>query len=236
MANNHLVLLAGATGLVGGLALSGLLRRAEAEHFRVCAPTRRALKLTHPRLDNIVVDPANAAGMQQILQALSAKGMPVSSFICALGTTLRAAGSKDAFAAIDRDLVLALADIARQRGARQALLVSSVGANPRSSNFYLRIKGEVETGMVAAGFERVDILQPGLLLGERAGPPRAGERIAIHLAPIYNMLLAGPLRRYRAIDAKTVAAALIALNGAAGNGVARLTYSEIVGAASAASL
>jgi len=74
------------------------------------------------------------------------------------------------------------------------------------------------------------------LLGERAGPPRAGERIAIHLAPIYNMLLAGPLRRYRAIDAKSVAAALIALNGAAGNGVARLTYSEIVGAASAASL
>jgi len=236
MSQGHVVLLAGATGLIGGLTLPGLLRRAEVENFQVCAPTRRALTLSHPRLNNVLADASGLAGQKQISDALRAQGAPVSSFICALGTTLRAAGSKAAFAAVDRDILSALAEIARKNGARQALLVSSIGANPQSSNFYLQIKGEVEAALPAIGFERVDILQPSLLLGERAGQQRAGESIAQHLAPVYNAILAGPLRRYRAIDAIMVAAALVALCGAAGNGTSRLTYREILDAASAGSI
>jgi len=232
MVHDHTVLLAGATGLIGSLTLTGLLHRAHAERFQILAPTRRPLEHSHPCLENMVVDPGSAAGQMQISQALSSKTAPLDSFICALGTTLRAAGSKQAFVAIDRDMVVALAKIARKNGARQALLVSSIGANPQSSNFYLRVKGEVEAALLAVGFERVDILQPSLLLGERAGQRRAAESIAQHMAPIYNALLAGPLRRYRAIDAKTVAAALVALCGAPESGHFRLTYDRLLDAGS----
>lgn len=133
-------------------------------------------------------------------------------FISALGTTRRAAGSIEAFARIDRDLVLDVARAARVSGARQAILVSSVGADPRSRNAYLRIKGELEQGVAALGYARCDFLHPGLLLGarEQTGTRRA-ERIGQWLAPWLNPLLLGPLASYRGIAAQTVGAAAAAL-------------------------
>ncbi len=226
MAGNT-VLLAGASGLIGGLTLTALLQRAEREDWQIVAPTRRALPLQHPRLQPLAGDPGSPAGQAALERALSAKGSNVLSFACALGSTLRAAGSQAAFAAVDRDLVRALAAIARRHGARQAIVVSSVGASARSANFYLRVKGEMEAGIEALGFERIDFLQPGLLLGERGGPPRPGERLGQWLAPLYNPLLRGPLRRYRAIEAGVVATALAALVGRPGSGVARHACSAI---------
>lgn len=228
MPGDHDVLLLGATGLVGGLALPLLLQRAEREGFLVHAPCRRALDVTHGQLRPLVADAGSAAGLSAIEDSLQRQGRGLGSFVCAIGTTLRAAGSPQAFAAVDRDLVLAAAALAQRLGARQALLVSSVGASARSSNLYLRVKGEMEDAVVALGFERVDCLQPGLLLGARGGQARPGERVAQLLAPLFNPLLRGPLRQYGAIAASTVAAALSALTGRPGNGVHRYDNRKIL--------
>ena len=136
----------------------------------------------------------------------------MDAYVCALGTTIKRAGSREAFLAVDRDLVLRLGAIARDLGARHAILVSSVGASAQSGNFYLRVKGETERELAELGFERVDFLRPGLLLGERS-ESRLGESIAKALTPLTNPLLRGALRRYRGIEAGAVAAAAVAVLG-----------------------
>ena len=132
----------------------------------------------------------------------------VDVFISTLGTTIRQAGSQTAFVAVDKTLLL---DCAAASRARQSIAVSSVGAG--GGGFYLRIKGEAEAGLQAVGFDRIDILRPGLLLGDRQGPARPAERIGMALAPITNLLTPRSLDRYRAIEAETVAAAIAALTG-----------------------
>ena len=136
-----------------------------------------------------------------------------------LGTTIKQAGSQAAFRAIDHDLVLAAARAARASGARHCISVSSVGANARAGNFYLRTKGDVEAGLGALGFDRLDILRPGLLTGARGGPARQGEALAMLAAPLTDLLLHGGLRRYRSISADLVARAIAALVSADGTGV-----------------
>jgi uncharacterized protein YbjT (DUF2867 family) len=123
---------------------------------------------------------------------------------------MRSAGSRKAFRGVDLDVVLSFAGAARQAGARHMLAISSVGANPESRSFYLRIKGEVEQRLAAMGFERLDVMRPGLLRGKRGGEPRAGERLALLASPLANLLLRGRLDRYAAIDAEIVAAAAAA--------------------------
>lgn len=205
------VLLAGASGLVGGLALQRWL--AAKQGPLLLAPVRRPLSMSHPRLLELPGGWAQAT----LAQAVSDSGACLTAFACCLGTTIRQAGSREAFLAVDRDLVLALAGIARRLGARQALMVSSVGASAQSGNFYLRVKGEAERGLAALDFDRVDCLRPGLLLGDRA-ERRPAEAIGQRLAPLANALARGPLQRYRAIAADDVAAAMVALYGQTGEG------------------
>jgi uncharacterized protein YbjT (DUF2867 family) len=127
-----------------------------------------------------------------------------------LGTTRKQAGSWKRFAAVDRDAVLSFARAARTAGARHFLGVSSSGADPDSRNAYLRLKGEVELALGDMGFERVDILRPGLLLGQRH-ERRVAEGIGQALSPMLNLLLRGPLDRYAGINAALVARAMAAL-------------------------
>lgn len=204
MTSERAVLLAGATGLVGGRVLARLL--AQAGGARVLALVRRPLAQSHPRLHTLV----GAWDAGAIGAALD--GAQLDAYACCLGTTIRQAGSREAFLAVDRDLVLSLGETARALGARQALLVSSVGASAQSGNFYLRVKGEAERGLAGLGFERVDCLRPGLLLGERSERRRA-EGLGQKLAPLSNPLMRGPLRRYRAIGADVVAGAMVSLIG-----------------------
>lgn len=198
-------LIVGATGMVGravierfGAApLTVLARRAveglAAHHKQMVAPSERWIDLI-------------AAERPAVL-------------ISCLGTTIRQAGSPAAFRAVDHDLVLAAAEGAKAGGARHMIAVSSVGASAKSGNFYLRTKGETERDLIALGFDRLDLIRPGLLRGDRPGPARLGEGLATIAAPLTDALLHGSLRRYRSIAGDSVAAAIARLAEQGGSGV-----------------
>ncbi len=196
--------IAGASGLVGGHLLTLLLQ----EFDQVAAVTRRPLGVSAPNLREIAFgDP---------LPALDAA-------FCCLGTTIKKAGSESAFRRIDFDAAVAFARTSRAAGASSFAIVSSVDASPASSNFYLRVKGETEAAVVALGFERVTILRPSFLLGDRS-ESRPGEKIGIVIASALGFLFVGPLRKYRAVNAELVAAAMLKDGW---NGVRILEYDEI---------
>jgi uncharacterized protein YbjT (DUF2867 family) len=134
---------------------------------------------------------------------------------------MRAAGSEAGFRTVDLDTVVAFAAAVRRAGARHMVTVSSVGADAQSRNFYLRTKGEMEQALEAMGFDRLDILRPGLLRGERGADRRLGERIGILLSPAVNLVLRGRLDRFAAIDAGLVASAIEACLASAEPGIFR---------------
>jgi uncharacterized protein YbjT (DUF2867 family) len=186
------VLLAGATGLVGGEALRLFLADPAVE--QVIAPVRRPLPdATSPKLVAPVIDFERLERHPELFA--------VSHVACALGTTMRQAGSRDAFRRVDHDYPLALARLALAGGARHFLLVSAIGADPGSRFFYNRVKGEVEAALRALPFRSLTILRPALLLGPRR-EFRLGERIAQALGWLTPA-------RYRPIAARAVAAGVV---------------------------
>lgn len=188
------VLLAGATGLVGRATLEIALSSTAVAG--VVAPTRRPLP-PHPKLLNPVVDfdalPGDAAWWR------------VDAVACALGTTIRDAGSQEAFRRVDHDYCLAIARHAHAHGARAFALVSALGADPASPVFYSRTKGELEQALERIGFDSLTLLRPGLLGGRRTRR-RAGERWAQRLLGALGPALP---RRYRVVPPEHVAAALL---------------------------
>lgn len=211
-----IALVAGATGLVGGLLLKTLLDAPD--YTRVFALTRRPLGREHPRLANRIVAFARLA--EQI------KGLAAQDAYCCIGTTIADAGSEAAFRAADVDAVLMYAKAARTAGATRFIVVSSVGADPDSKKFYLRTKGEMEEAVSDVGFASVDILQPSLLLGPRRAlrPLEITGRI---FAPLINPLLTGSREAYRAVPAETVARAMLGAARAGRRGLNRYTYNSI---------
>jgi uncharacterized protein YbjT (DUF2867 family) len=215
--DQKVALLAGAAGLVGGLALDGLL---EAPDFsRVFAVTRRPLGREHSRLANRIVQ------FEQIESQL--KGVTCHVALCALGTTIREAGSQEAFRRVDVDAVLAFARAAKAAQAQRFIVVSSVGADPNSKNFYLRTKGEMEQALIGIGFPCLDILQPSLILGWRTREIRPAELGASLIMPLLNPFLFGKWEPFRAIPARTVAAAMVGVTRSSRRGPQRHTYSAI---------
>ena len=154
---SKVALLAGASGLVGGFLLDALLR--EPDFSRIIAITRRPLAREDPRLANRVL----------LFDKLAAqlKGLTCHTAFCSLGTTIRAAGSEQAFRRVDFDYVLELARVAKAAQAQRFVVVSAAAASADSRNFYLRTKGEMEEALVNMGFASLDILEPGFLLGWR---------------------------------------------------------------------
>lgn len=196
------IVLAGATGLIGGLLLPKL------SGHEVTLVGRR-------RVDGHDRQLIGAASEWPALMA----GHSFDIAISALGTTQKIAGSKAAFAAVDRDAVVAFGQAARGCGARQCIIVSSVGADPSASNVYLKTKGEAEAGLAAIGFERLDVIRPGLLRGNRGGPARTVESLAMAASPLTDLLTPRSLDRYRSVAADDVAKAIAALCGASGDDV-----------------
>ena len=220
------LLLAGATGLVGGLVLRRLLA-ARSFTGTIYAPTRRELGIEGHRLVPLRSDFAAESADAQLAREIEARaGRPLHAYVSCLGTTIRAAGSREAFIAVDRELVLRLGRLAFDHGARHAVLVSSVGASRQSGNFYLRVKGEVEDALEKIGFTRLDLVQPGLLLGPRADR-RPAERLFQAMAPVTNALMLGGLKRYRSIPADDVAAAIVKLLGESKSGVFSHRYRSL---------
>jgi len=199
MSDPQRVLLAGATGLVGTRVME-----AAREHpwLSLVALTRREAPMPRGvRMEMMVADPP---GWPAAVATIAPDAL-----ICALGTTWRAAGSEEAFRAIDHDLVLSLATAARKRNVANFVLVSSAGADAHGKAFYLRVKGEIEAAVAKLRFRRLDILRPGLLRGPRGGERRIAERLGILASPLADRLLHGDKRRFRSIDARIVAAAAI---------------------------
>ena len=215
---HRVVLLAGASGYVGNLALDALLESADVS--RVFAVTRRPLGREHARLANRIVQ------FERVESQL--KGITCDVALCALGTTIRRAGSEQAFRKVDVDAVLAFARAAKTAQAQRFVVVSSAGADAASKNFYLRTKGEMEKALIDVGFPSLDMLQPSLLLGWR-GELRPLELAASLIAPLVNPFLIGRREPWRAIPARTVAEAMAGALRSGRRGVQRYTYSAIHG-------
>jgi len=184
------VLLTGATGLVGGHLLRMLVNTAGVT--AISAPTRRPLD-DFPGVYN-PHDP-------QLTDALAQVQEPVDTVFCCLGTTIREAGSKEAFIHADYTLVVDTALAGLRLGASHMLVVSAMGANARSPFFYNRVKGEMEEALIAQNWPRLTIARPSMLLGERK-KSRLNESL---LAPLFR-LLPGNLK---AIAGRDVAHALL---------------------------
>ena len=186
------LLLAGGTGLVGRWVI-------ELAKDRQIPITTVGRRITGEVENELVVDFAD-------LPILPSADIA----ICTLGTTMRDAGSKSAFKAVDFDAVMAFARAAKQSGVPHLLVVTAVGADTESRAFYSRIKGAVEIELATIGFHRLDILRPGLLLGQRQSR-RFVEQILQHLSPMIALVTRGAWIRYASIPAEQLAGALLAL-------------------------
>ena len=186
------LLLAGGTGLIG----QTFLARAQSTKLHITAVGRRP---TGMATEDMVADFADLPAMPSAHVA-----------VCTLGTTIRAAGSQDAFRALDFGAVIAFATAAKTAGVEHFLTVTAVGSDSNSSVFYSRVKGEVEHELSSMHFKRLDIVQPGLLLGNRT-EKRPLETLLKWMAPGTDLLMQGPWRKYRSIAAHTVAESLLVL-------------------------
>lgn len=186
-------LIAGASGLVGGHVVRLLID--DGRWDRVLSIGRRTVPISHHRLD------------QQVVDMLHLPELPVvDDAFCCLGTTIKVAGSRDAFRAVDHDAVVSVARAALAAGASGFFHVSALGAAPRSRIFYNQVKGEVERDVAALGFARCTALRPSMLDGDR-NESRPAEQLGLAA-----MRVAGPLLgRYRPTKAADVAAAMVAL-------------------------
>jgi uncharacterized protein YbjT (DUF2867 family) len=192
-----IAVVAGATGLVG----RELVRQ-------LC------LSPTHSKVIAYARDQMHAQFLANS-EKLTVRGFPVDEeiitgdeFYCALGTTIKRAGSREAFTAVDRDLVVNLAKKAKTGRVPRVVVVTSVGSDSLSKNFYLRVKGLVEQDLLAIDLTRLEIYRPSLLLGER-DEWRPLERLGVVLAPLLSLFMRGVLSPYRPISASELARKMI---------------------------
>jgi uncharacterized protein YbjT (DUF2867 family) len=189
--------LIGATGLIGGYLLQDLLNDPYFDIVRILI--RRPLDLSHPKLEKKLVDFNDAESFRLALESSDA-------VFCAIGTTKKKVkGNKVAYRKIDFDIPVHAAKFCKESECNKFILVSSIGANSKSNNFYLKLKGEVEDAVKAIGIKSIHIMQPSTLLGARK-EFRLGERIAQAIMKIFAFLIPS---RYKAIEAKDVARAML---------------------------
>lgn len=184
----------GSTGLTGSFLLKELLTSDIYE--KVISFTRTKTKIKHPKLIEHVI---NFEDIDNFIDLLEGNDM-----FCCLGTTIKKAGSQQAFEKIDLTYPLLFAKAAAKKGIKQFSFISSLGANVNSSNFYLKTKGKCEEGLRTIPFQTTSIFRPALLLGRRE-EFRLGERFAELFFSIISILLIGPLKKYRPIKAEKVA-------------------------------
>lgn len=214
-APNRTALLLGATGLVGGHCLELLLGNARYGRVRVLG--RRPVRREHPKLEQQVIDfdrpdPAAVSGADDVF--------------CCLGSTLGNAGSPEAFRTVELQYPVRIGRLAVEHGAEQYLVVSAVSADPESRILYVRVKGEMEQAVAELPFRSVTFVRPSLLLGDR-DEFRLGERIGEWVMRPLSPLMLGPLRKYRPVPARAVAAAMVRLAAEPRPGVRVVESDEI---------
>lgn len=186
----------GVTGLTGQALLENLTR--DARYSKIYCVTRKGLNHKNEKLEEIHFDFKNFENLNRV---------KADHVFCCLGTTIKKAGSKEAQQVIDRDYPIQVAKYAKNIGAEKLVCVSSVGADKKSSNFYLRTKGEMESG-VKNYFPNAIFVRPSFLLGNRQ-ERRVGERIGIAVFSVLNPLLMGGLKKYKGINVRALSAVMI---------------------------
>ena len=190
-------LLAGSTGLVGTALLALLSKNGYYEELHL--PVRRKTGQDKPGVVHHLVDFGNIESFQP--------GKPIRDAYICLGTTQKKAGGQAGFYKVDHDYVLNVAKWAKENGVDRICLISSIGANAKSSSFYLKTKGKIEQELIQLGFKHLCIVRPSLLLGER-NERRWAEDIAAKIYPVLSFILVGKLKKYRAVKAEKVAEAM----------------------------
>ena len=192
-------LIFGATGAVGRELLTLCLT--DDRYALVTVIARRAAPLKHRKLRWI------EQGFDALDSLAAEDGMENGDAFCCLGTTLKAAGSQASFRRVDFDFVLSAARYAKRSGVRQFLMVSSLGANPGSNNFYLRTKGEIESAVAAEGFANLQVFRPSLLVGKRDEfrlAESVGRWVSFLLTPFFYL----GFRNYQPVEIAVLAKAL----------------------------
>lgn len=205
--NMKSALVFGASGLTGQHCLMQLL--ASSKYESVTIFVRKKLAISHPKLVQHEINFDNLAS--------ASSAFNIDHVYCCLGTTIKKAGTKSAFKAIDLDLVVQIAKLSKQHAVECFSVISSIGADKGSLSFYTSIKGQMEQALIAIGLNKLIIARPSLLLGERK-EQRLLEHISIRLCKALSWLFIGSLAKYKAIDAKSVAKALIVYANKENNG------------------
>jgi uncharacterized protein YbjT (DUF2867 family) len=215
---SNVAVIAGASGLVGHECLNLLLNRYDSVTSLVRKPTgRRHLRLIERRIDFDVLDTIEIPNGAHVYSAL--------------GSTIKKAGSEAVFRRVDFDYPKMLATRAAAAGGAKFILVSSVASDKSSGNFYLRVKGELEQAIAAMPLEAALFFRPSLLIGDRSliqGEKRPAEVFATAVSRPLSLVLLGPLRKYRAIPAETVAEAMVFAANSDVRGVHVYHYDEMV--------
>ena len=191
-------LIAGATGLVGSSLLIQLL--ADDQYEKVIIITRKPLENKHPKLIQKQIDFDSIESLKLDFK--------VDDVFCALGTTIKTAGSQDAFYKVDFTYVVNLGKWCVSSSVKRFLIVSAMGANAKSGIFYNRVKGEMETAVSQLNIPLIGVFRPSLLMGDRI-EKRGGEKIAQAVMGTLGFLFAGPLLKFKGIQAGVVAKAMI---------------------------
>ncbi|MGD0577917.1 MAG: NAD(P)H-binding protein [Bryobacteraceae bacterium] len=207
---------AGATGMIGRYLIRTLLE--DSFYDVIVALTRRPLEIDARKLEQRFVD----------FDRLTTDDMVGATHLfCCLGTTMKAAGSREAFRRVDYEYCERFARLGRKAGAARMMLLSSAGAHPRASSFYLRTKGKVEEAVSALDFEALHIFRPGVLMGQR-NEDRPGERVAAGLSRAFEFLMTRALAKYRPMPAGVLAASMAAAGERGEPGMHVHHYPEIV--------
>lgn len=209
----------GATGLIGGQVVNELLHDDAFDKVRVLV--RKPFLITHPKLEIKMADFNNVNDYGSRLG-------DGDCIFCCIGTTQqKVKGDKEAYRKVDYDIAVNAARAGWVQGFKKFLLVSSVGANARSSNFYLKLKGDIEKDIASLSFESIHIFQPSMLLGKR-NEFRFGEQIGKGLMKPLSFLFIGLMHKFKPIQASDVARAMVAAAKEDSRGVKIYTYREIM--------
>lgn len=206
--NNHIAIVAGGTGLVGHHVIQYLL---EDDFFeKVYILNRRTINYNHPKAHEILTGFENPGE--------SLVGIRPTHAFCCLGTTIKKAGSREAFRKVDHDYVLNFAEAVKSLGCNNFNVVTAMGTNSSSLIFYNQVKYEVARALEKMNFIRLNIIQPSLLLGER-GENRPGEEIAQKFFSVTKKMWVGPLKNIASIQGNQVAKAMVAISKLENHGI-----------------